>query len=1546
MARKKRNAAPRSKQSQSVPPAPASNSTSATSAPDPLVDGGAPSSDHSFDPSMETPAEIDAMALGSNNSNANISSSYAAVKFQFDHALMALRRGNFTKALRVMKDLCWRVENSPLSAAIHLNQANAFVNVCLYIDDASAKLRYFRSAIECARKAASLSPSTIEYAHYYATLLYDAANEVTEYEDVVVECERALAVEDHVFPISDSLGDENQQEICTDVEVRVADLQSKLRLLIWKSNIALLSLWMKKFNFEEENFWLNPTRRFPTDFYKKDAKMPEERRKEIEVKAAAARLLQLQQKSESSKLRNDGDNRNNSRKGMDSGPESIQGAWGRSKGGTAKKTASSDATRRDWVRSYWNSMSSDRKKYFLRIRISDLRAHFRSSKDVSLSEVLDEALLFGKENKGWGFWACCGCDEKFADAGLFMKHVMEEHTGSLLPRKESLIPSCVEKEWSEMLLNFSPKPLDLNAAIRRMHHRPDYSSTEEKKSVDITNSSVQDSTEFPDVEWMGCDEEDQSSRGILLDENLPLSDDPERAKLLEEIHAIFQALIKRKYLASSHLKKVIRFATDKLRDIAPGSPLSSIMDRTPLCICFLRASELKILHDFLHDISESCGLCGYSEESNVADDSDTGIQAVEITEKIILSPDASFLVFDEKFLPCKIPLSSCDEVVNDVSSAPTPSLISYDSGVILDSDALLSWIFTGSFTGEQLTYWKCGRAEKAQQGLEIFQSLEKGSNNLESLRGKKREHLSYEKALKEVTNLCLDEENRREHGTEFVHERYDYVLKKRREELIGNDSKSSIKLELDAITNVLQVAESLYVNRYGDLESGENDGYRTNDYMHEVETSIKAAIQREKYQISTEISKVEAIMLRVIAVMKRLEVMIDPASSNDYRLILIPLVKSFLRARLEDLAEEDAIKKSTTYGEAFLAELAPDSKKSGGGHDRSKSMHARTRDKKKKNKKSKDVKATSSAQLQDQKTKEILLPSDQEAEGQGSGISVPECDDALKLEEEENKLRAKLEVEERMLEEHLEYQRRIENEAKQKVLTEQHKKIPETSSEEAEIVAKTDDYLSRSDGDKYAKQLTEKAQSVLKDGFADISEDVQQTTTNDALLRTGSLSEGIPLDDGFPPDQCLGGKGPTKLSDQKNLPPTPRKKDSNPGQPRFLKNINGDAGSSNKISMFLQGATTLSQFQAEVDPDEERFQANLVNRRDTYGTGLRNEVGEYNCFLNVIIQSLWHIRRFRDEFLWRSSSEHVHVGDPCVICALFDIFIALRKASKYNRHEAVGPTSLRVALSNLYPDSNFFQEGQMNDATEVLGVIFCCLHQSFTPASTASVTNSVESISTCSCIAHSTFGLDISEKMSCQNCGLASRCLKYTSFFHNINASTLRRLKLLVRFNLANPWNDNYNTKAVDSEKSFDQLLDLVELEDQSACDRRDGGCGKLNYIHHTLSTPPHVFTAVLGWRTANESAEDINGTLEALSVEIDISAFFRGLDQQRRHRLASVVCYSGMHYNCFAYSHDHEWWILYDDETVKVIGDWNDVLTKCERGRLQPQLLLFEAVN
>jgi hypothetical protein len=44
-------------------------------------------------------------------------------------------------------------------------------------------------------------------------------------------------------------------------------------------------------------------------------------------------------------------------------------------------------------------------------------------------------------------------------------------------------------------------------------------------------------------------------------------------------------------------------------------------------------------------------------------------------------------------------------------------------------------------------------------------------------------------------------------------------------------------------------------------------------------------------------------------------------------------------------------------------------------------------------------------------------------------------------------------------------------------------------------------------------------------------------------------------------------------------------------------------------------------------------------------------------------------------------------------------------------------------------------------------------------------------------------------------------------------------------------------------EYSFDELLKVVAMNDQLACDQDFGGCGKPNHINHILSSSPHVFT-------------------------------------------------------------------------------------------------------
>ncbi|KAI8030251.1 Inactive ubiquitin carboxyl-terminal hydrolase 54, partial [Camellia lanceoleosa] len=116
------------------------------------------------------------------------------------------------------------------------------------------------------------------------------------------------------------------------------------------------------------------------------------------------------------------------------------------------------------------------------------------------------------------------------------------------------------------------------------------------------------------------------------------------------------------------------------------------------------------------------------------------------------------------------------------------------------------------------------------------------------------------------------------------------------------------------------------------------------------------------------------------------------------------------------------------------------------------------------------------------------------------------------------------------------------------------------------------------------------------------------------------------------------------------------------------------------------------------------------------GPRLRN-VGENSCFINVIVQSLWHLRTFRGKFLRRSTPAHAHTEDPCIVCELHGIFTALKEAKEGD--DVVSPTTLRIALSK-WQDGNFqevdkfdglviifspFFKGQKNDASEALVAI-------------------------------------------------------------------------------------------------------------------------------------------------------------------------------------------------------------------------------------------------
>ncbi|CAL5369969.1 unnamed protein product [Camellia sinensis] len=1524
MGRKKRNLPPHSK------PPPTEDRAA--------VDGGASSSVNLSDDLSQEQSKIDP------HSPAN-----APIKLECVRAINAIERGNHAKALRILKDLCLRHEDSPF---VHRVEGYAHCQLASLIDDNVTKLRHLQNAVDSARRAVSLSPNSLEYATFYANLLYRLSCDDSSYEEAARECERALSIENPIDPGREMVVAASQLNVST-VEERIANTRDSLQILVQKCRIASSSSTLTE-NLE--------TRR--PNVIQKVVKTVEERRREIEVQVATAKLMQQ--------------NLESMQTGLDLNSENTKHDDRRKYASLMKMMPS--LKRMDEFKSYWNSMSVEKKRGLLELRIRDLRDHFSSFKDGLATKAFSEAIGFAQKNKTWKFSSCFFCGETFKDSELRIEHIEQEHEGGISSKLKRIMPEEVDADWAEMLVNCTWKPVDIHGALKII-----------QKKLESVLANLPDDNEYcpkDDEEpnkgqvCSGSESTSHDSEGYLQlmacpdDQKWPISDDVERAKILESIHAEFEMLRRHKCLSKSTLKQLINDTIEELKNFVPISQIcSNGLDKTPLCICFMEEPYLKKILRCLRIVSDTCGLNRSPDEGSSLNDELNVYEGKDLKEMIVFNGDSSCLLLDERLLRGELMPCNYEDAVAHDGSAITCTIGHDEVDVLPDSDALMHWLFSGRSIGEELVLWTTIQDAMKHQGMNVIQTIEKEFDLLEMWHSRKSEVLSYEEALQAMESICIEELEKREQVPEHIPQSYVSLLSRRQDELVGEDNdvmSRSSRFELDAISSILKEALT-----------GINSP--SSDHEHQEDACIRTAIQGQIDESSKELGQIEGLIVRGFTVARQLVVKFMQASRHDYRSIMLPLLKSFMRAKFEALVNEDAKQKSAAAEEAFLSELALEAKKNmskGGNNTKLPHGNPKAKKKEKNQRKVKDSKATCGSELKEKIEEQDHFPVGYDGDYQSSEIAVAERPDEFELHEEEPQHEIEHEVEERKLEEMLEYQKKIEDEAKQKNLAKKNKNTVATITEELEKMDVTCSTLSDDsgpgvpvstleetkvpigyDGDyrsseivvsersdefelqeeepqheiehevverklekmlEYQKKIKDEAKQKNlgkqnKNAIATRTEELEKMAVTHSTLSDDS-GPGVPV-------STLEG---TKLLDNSSkVQRTTRRRSQTHGKARqgkepessSLQTIHVDRTTANVQDLFgwtlvaqeSLPSTTSQRVPPKVSSEEllvwsADFAFGNISVSDLFGPGLRNDVGESNSFLNVVIQSLWHLRKFRDEFLSRPTSMHVHIGDSCVVCALHEIFNALDVASTNMTKEVVSPTNLRIALSKLTPDGNLFQEAQMNDASKVLKAILSFLHQSFTSGSAVSDTKSAGSNCTglwdCvsdACIAHTIFGMDIFQKMNCHSCALRGMKCYY-------------------------------------AERSFDELLELAETHHYRMCDTEAGGCGKLDNVHNILSTPPHVFTTVLGWESRSEPADDISATLRALSTEIDIGVMYEGVDPGKIYSLISMVCYHREHYICFIYNHEYKKWIMYDDETPEVIFCWEHVLTKCEEGCLQPQ--------
>lgn len=106
-----------------------------------------------------------------------------------------------------------------------------------------------------------------------------------------------------------------------------------------------------------------------------------------------------------------------------------------------------------------------------------------------------------------------------------------------------------------------------------------------------------------------------------------------------------------------------------------------------------------------------------------------------------------------------------------------------------------------------------------------------------------------------------------------------------------------------------------------------------------------------------------------------------------------------------------------------------------------------------------------------------------------------------------------------------------------------------------------------------------------------------------------------------------------------------------------------------------------------------------------------------------------------------------------------------------------------------------------------------------------------------------------------------------------------------------------------------------------------------------------------------NAKIEEILSIMSLIPNTFDPSSYFyipksqsnsdKVKNSAKLYFFKGMICFYRKHY--FSYHRDFrselpgDSWYLYDDNIVRKIGDWDDVLTQCIDGEYRPVLLIFE---
>lgn len=372
---------------------------------------------------------------------------------------------------------------------------------------------------------------------------------------------------------------------------------------------------------------------------------------------------------------------------------------------------------------------------------------------------------------------------------------------------------------------------------------------------------------------------------------------------------------------------------------------------------------------------------------------------------------------------------------------------------------------------------------------------------------------------------------------------------------------------------------------------------------------------------------------------------------------------------------------------------------------------------------------------------------------------------------------------------------------------------------------------------------------------------------------------------------------------------------------------------------------------------------------DSPPKGLVNHKGQNNCFINVLLQTFYHLPGLRMLVL---GSFFVREKQP-LLSAFWTVFWQYRSRHDHNLPD---PAPVRRALSDIDAD---FGMGDMVDVAEALNLVLDTMQKelSAVPGETAAQylrmphDGSNRQSAICENIIQKIFALRVRTERQCL-CGYHDSSA-FEEFVHYGNTPNL------------------IACIESDTSSSFEEIMYWTSEEQPSSCPRPE--CLFKVQTKHVVERMPEILVCGLSWNSSHSNPAVIETIARSIDLVIDpyvmvegpeedseIAALARNLhvkteylesavaawgssagasttmdpdhrlqpqrkhavDQSKAFILTSVVCFTMGHYVVFTYFPKNESWMAFDDTTVTEVGEWEACVQSMISKRLQPSLLFY----